>query len=54
MHVAVILLRIFALTNGAGDSHRVEEGVLEPPHLLARVRVDAGLDGLVQLVLERH
>lgn len=40
-------------TYRAGYGNGVEDGVSEPPHLLTRVRVDAGLHGLMKLLLER-
>ncbi len=41
-----------ALTYGGCRGHGCEDGVGEHPRLLARVGVDSGLDGLVQLLLE--
>ena len=52
--VLVLDPALIQLTYGGGDGHGVEDGVLEPPLLLPRVGVHAGLDGRVQLVLEGH
>ena len=52
--VLVLDPALIQLTYGGGDGHGVEDGVLEPPLLLPRVGVHAGLDRQVQLVLEGH